>query len=530
MKRVSLRRAFDDKSLLGSVLAGDFWLPWRAILLASMGETLHDDERIAFQSLTQRPAEPGERVEELWAIVGRRGGKSRAAATLGVYLSALCDHRSRLAVGERGIVLLMAQTKEQAQVAFDYCAGIFDSVPMLAALVVGRTSDTITLSNGIDLQIRAASFRGLRGVTCVAVIADEVAFWATDAGSANADVEILNAVRPALATTGGPLIAISSPYAARGALYEAHRQHYGPSGDAKILVAQGASRDFNPSLPQSVVDRATARDLASASAEYLGQFRRDLENFIDRALVESAVDRGVLVRSTVPGVQYFAFADPSGGSHDAFTLGIAHREADAVILDCLIERRPPFNAQEVVREMAATLREFGLSACVGDRYAGSWVQQAFASNGISYAHSGRDRSQVYVDALPLFSSGRARLLDNPRIVNQIAALERRTGIGRDRIDHPQHGGGADDAANSACGALVLAADRRADVPMTGPLMFSEIASLGQPSSPANGDIARSRDIHSMPGALVAPHAEPWREDGVGSRYGTDWQRGDLNGR
>jgi hypothetical protein len=55
-------------------------------------------------------------------------------------------------------------------------------------------------------------------------------------------------VRPSLATTGGPLIAISSPYSRRGEVWEAYRRHYGPDGDARVLVAQGASRDFNPSL------------------------------------------------------------------------------------------------------------------------------------------------------------------------------------------------------------------------------------------------------------------------------------------
>ena len=87
------------------------------------------------------------------------------------------------------------------------------------------------------------------------MLADECVFWLSDE-SANPDVEILNAARPALATTQGPLIAISSPYARRGALWETYRRHYGPDGDPMILVAQGTTRDFNPDLPQSIIDRA----------------------------------------------------------------------------------------------------------------------------------------------------------------------------------------------------------------------------------------------------------------------------------
>jgi hypothetical protein len=87
----------------------------------------------------------------------------------------------------------------------------------------------------------------------VLAVGDETAFWTTDADSINADTEILTAVRPGSATTGGPLVAISSPYARRGELYRMHTRHFGPQGDPLILVAQGASRDLNPSLPQSVV-------------------------------------------------------------------------------------------------------------------------------------------------------------------------------------------------------------------------------------------------------------------------------------
>ena len=86
-------------------------------------------------------------------------------------------------------------------------------------------------------------------MTCVAALGDECAFWMSDE-SANPDVEILNAVRPALATTQGPLIAISSPYARRGALWDTYKKHFGPEGDPSILVAQGATRDFYQSNNQ----------------------------------------------------------------------------------------------------------------------------------------------------------------------------------------------------------------------------------------------------------------------------------------
>src|SRR5689334_20440935 len=98
--KVPLRRALEDPALLGTALPGDTWLAWRTLLIAAMGEPLSDDERAIFTRLTGRISEPLGRVEELWAVVGRRGGKTRAGAVLSVYLAALCDHSDR-AIGER---------------------------------------------------------------------------------------------------------------------------------------------------------------------------------------------------------------------------------------------------------------------------------------------------------------------------------------------------------------------------------------------------------------------------------------------
>jgi hypothetical protein len=64
----------------------------------------------------------------------------------------------------------------------------------------------------LRIEVRAANFRSLRGPTVVACILDEVAFF-KDETSAQPDVEIYRAVRPAMATVADALlIGISSPF------------------------------------------------------------------------------------------------------------------------------------------------------------------------------------------------------------------------------------------------------------------------------------------------------------------------------
>jgi hypothetical protein len=105
--------------------------------------------------------------------------------------------------------------------------------------------------------------------------------------------------------------------------------------------------------------------------------------------------------------------------------------------------------------MSKVLKEYGLHETTGDKYAAQWVVTAFAKCGINYKHSERDRSAIYGDALPLFTSGKVRLLDHKKMINQFASLERRTSpIGKDKIDHGT--GGHDDLCTAVAGAMVLA--------------------------------------------------------------------------
>ncbi len=85
---------------------------------------------------------------------------------------------------------------------------------------------------------------------------------------------------------GALLVAISSPYAQRGELYRAHRDHFGVDGD-DVLVWQADTRTMNPDIDPTIIEQAYATDDATASAEWGAQFRPDVERFLTRDVVES---------------------------------------------------------------------------------------------------------------------------------------------------------------------------------------------------------------------------------------------------
>jgi hypothetical protein len=456
---VTILEALDDPRLLGAGFreAGS-WKRWRVALAALLGLPMTADAAAIFREHTGRALPPTEPAREAWFIVGRRGGKSRMAAAVAVYLACFRDYRGILAPGERGTLAVIAADRQQARSVFRYVGGLLDGSPMLARLIERRTADAIDLTNGVTIEVHTASFRSVRGYTVVGAVLDEVAFWRSE-DSANPDREIVEALRPAMATVPGALlVAISSPYARRGVLWDAYRRHYGHDSD--VLVWQASTQTMNPVVPARVIADAYAADAAVAVAEYGAEFRSDLEAFVPHEVVDACTVPGR--RSLPPQAQFThrGFVDPSGGSADSFTLAIAHRsghgeEEDTVVIDVVEERRAPCNPAEVVAEFATLLKAYEITRVTGDRYAGEWPREAFRRHGIAYEPADRPKSDLYTDLLPRLTSRRVALPDHPRLTAQLCALERRTGrSGRDTIDHPP--GGHDDLANAVAGAVVLA--------------------------------------------------------------------------
>ena len=456
---INIVEALEDQNLFGPWFSGPSWAMWKAVLKGAFAIPMTPEELALFRAVAQRDP-PKRRVRELWCVVGRRGGKDSIASGVACFASGFIDYRKILRPGEAASVLCLAVDKAQASIVQKYTQSYFTKIPLLRGLVTRETSDGLDLSTGAELSVQASNFRNVRGRSVALCVMDECAFWRSET-TANPDAEVYQALVPSLATIpGAMLIGISTPYRRAGLLYHKWKDHFGQADD-DVLVVHGGSRVFNPTLPERIVADALKRDAAAARAEWLAEWRDDIAAFLSRELIEGAVDRGVTVRPRQAGLDYRAFADPSGGLGDSFACAVAHREAStgsaggAVVLDALHETVPPFDPAQATADIAKTLKAYGITKVIGDKYAAQWPVAEFSRNYISYEHSERDRSAVYADFLPLLTSGRARLLDSQRLIGQLCNLERRASpMGRDRIDHPA--GAHDDLSNAAAGALVLA--------------------------------------------------------------------------
>ncbi len=371
------------------------------------------------------------------------------AALLAVVEALFSDHRDQLAPGEVATCMVIAGDRKQARTVMRYISGLVNGNPMLKRQILRETSESIEFRKRSAIEVHTASHRSVRGYTLSAAILDECAFWHVD--GANPDKEIVAALRPALATLGGKLIALSSPYAKRGILWDAWRRYFG-SDHPRVLVAHAATRTMNPTLPQEVVDQALAEDREAARAEYLAEFRADIASFLDVDLVADCTRPKPLELAPATSLRYHAFVDPAGGGADEFTISIAHREQDATVVDLVRGRRG--SPADVVREYAGLLKDYGIRSVTGDRYAGRWPSDEFRRHGITYRASELDRSGLYLEMLAALNSGRVELPPDPDVSRQFAALERRTSRGgKDTIDHPPNG--SDDRANAVAGVVAM---------------------------------------------------------------------------
>lgn len=425
---------------------------WLVFLRAVYGLAMSAGDLTSFRTFTGRTAPHPGGYPEAVAIVGVQSGKSQMAAAMAAFAAI---------TGQDGThALLIAQDQRSAlRTLLRYARQPFEARPMFAAEVARDVADTLELRNGVSLSAypcKPASIRGLRA--CIAVI-DELAFFVATDGRP-VDQEMLRAARGRVATTGGKLIVLSSPYAQTGALYDLHRKHFGRD-DSPVLVWQASAPAMNPTLPVDYLARMAQDDPEAYRSEVLGEFRQGVSTFLDPDVIAASVDTGVRERPPMPGTSYVAFDDPASGSGgDAWTKAIAHREADRVVLDVLRAWVPPFNPSGVIAESAALSKAYGLHGTTGDRYAPGFVLEGFRAHGLTYAPSTRDRSTLYLEALPVLNAGRIRLLDSLDLLRELRGLERRRGsAGRDRIDHGP--GQHDDRANAVAGALVLAAGRDA---------------------------------------------------------------------
>ena len=116
-----------DPNLFGRWFHGESWGAWKAFLASLFALPMSEDQLAVYRAATGRQAAPAAPAREAWVVVGRRGGKSRMAAAIAVYLGAFRSYEDVLAPGEVGTIMIIAADRKQARTVLRYVRALLES-------------------------------------------------------------------------------------------------------------------------------------------------------------------------------------------------------------------------------------------------------------------------------------------------------------------------------------------------------------------------------------------------------------------
>src|SRR5262249_20855253 len=133
---------------------------------------------------------------------------------------------------------------------------------------------------------------------------------------------------------------------------------------------------------------------------------------------------------------------------------------------------------------------------------------------IRYEPSEFTRSEIYQETIPLFTSGRARLLDHEKCIDQFAGLRRKVQPGgRENIDHLANA--HDDLSNAVAGALVACIAKKAPMVIAAEVLYRSrfpASMQGMFNRPTDRGVSVGRSTDGVDPHAAALHARlyPWR--------------------
>ena len=479
---IDIIEACRDARLLNIPLS----LGQETLLRALYGLSLNQEQLDLYCRATGRSSyTPGFEQREGSVICGRRAGKSsRICSSVALYESCFRP-RPQLAPGETASVIVLAPVQKQASITFKYISSRIHESPLLRTLIRRERADELELTNNAAISVWAANHRWVRGLSVAACIAEELCFWYEDDGSPMDVESVLRAVRPALATLGGKLLKVSSPWAKSGPLYQDWQRR------DRVFAWKLASPEMNPSLPKEFLDSERERDPEAFAREFGAEFLEAASALLPAEAVEAAVVKGQVER--MPSSEGHVFALDAAFKSDSFALAGCHVEGERAIVDLAKHWKPQrgkaVQFAPVLGEIVETMKRFQATQIYGDQVCSEPIKQTLAQYGIQFEQTttlGRRASAIYSTLRAKLIAGQLELPDNPELISQLKRLELIVGSsGSQRVEASS---GHDDLAVAVALAVFKAVSQPVVKPWVGFFRMrpDPRGSLGNPA-PASVD-------------------------------------------
>jgi phage terminase large subunit-like protein len=415
----------------------------------------------------------------LFVAAGRRFGKSRFAAAVGLYSLLLSPDADRLvAPGERRYAVVVAASREQASVVLNHALSLVKSSPVLRHELEEESEHELRFRGNRSLLALPSSSRSVRGLAASTVIFDELAHYPDEDVTGPRTAERLwGALTPSVSQFGphGRVIAISTP-AGSGGLF-ATLWHKARGGELPEACAYTAPTSANPLVDPAYL---AAQEAALGSADYDREFNAIFTagglGFFDLERVQECVGEW---REVLPsdGRDWRCAIDPAF-SRDPFALAIVGRQRgdrEHLIVGLTQRWLAPKSKRRIIRsradetsyieqviaEVAAICARYGVTRVVSDQHLPGTVTSELEKYGLRVkivAWTDESKTAGMRSLRALVNTNRISLPDDPVLLGELARV--RTKPGRDKIETPRTGDSHSDVALAVAAAVLEHESRR----------------------------------------------------------------------
>lgn len=266
--------------------------------------------------VTSAAGVPGEAPAELIILSGIRAGKSLLAAALAVHASQTVDVSS-LGPGEVPRVSVLSLTTDLGRVVFSHLTGNIQARPALRALLLEEpTADSVQLRHpsgrAVEVKVVAGSRAGASLVarwSAGAIFDEAPRMVGAEDGVVNFDdarAAVLGRFLP-----GARLVAIGSPWAPFGPIYDAVQDGFGRPTVDRVIVRAPAYR-MNPVYWNPIRCAALRlRDPDVYRTDVEAEFADPDAALMTAAAIDAVTREGALELPPDPTKAYVAAIDPA---------------------------------------------------------------------------------------------------------------------------------------------------------------------------------------------------------------------------
>ena len=422
-------------------------------------------------------ATPASMPKELYVVAAIRCGKSLLAGALAVRAALTCDLEG-LGRHEVARVSIVSLDLDKAQVVLEHLMGALYR-PALRPLVVGTPkaqSVRLRRADGRAVEIKVVAGKRAGGSLVsrwsAGAIFDEAPRMQGEAdGVVNFDDArraVLGRLRP-----GAQLVAVGSPWAPRGPIFEAVRDSWGRP-TPQMVVVRATGPEMNPFVwTPAAVEELRQVDEGAYRTDVLGEFADPETSFFAEAELRAATRDVPLMRVREPRISYGAAMDPATRSN-AWTLVVVgkipgedetqDRYFVAFARQWQGSKLKPLKAREVFADMAEDLGRYGVSEVYTDQWSADLIAEIGEMAGITVTQddaTSAEKAKRWLDFKTRVLGGRVELAPEPMLRADLLSVRKRLTPDGMRFELPvtRDGRHADYAP-----AVVLAVEKAAAEP------------------------------------------------------------------